>query len=592
MDCHSITLSCRTLSAYLSLFFLILLNVPLQGAITISGSNPVPCGPTDGYYLVDFTISGLEDLQANTDFYEQIEDRRYAIFLYFGDGTHVELIVPGDESSVSCQHIYQVKKDSPAEFELRAEVTSIYLPSDPGTTNVFSQTEILNDTYNREFLGSGTASCSACPTERDAAHLPGRDFYAQVIDPSEGQWVQRIRDAVPGDHFTLAIQYGFDICQIDQGLLEITYPASMFSPKWASSPSANMNTAGKIFYNFEYGPSEDVTDQRLYISFEVLSSAEIEQDYEFTFSRRYQAEEACDGKATLNDVFVELADRIKSGHDPNEKSVDPQFFVEAGPTTLKYQIRFYNEGKDPVHKVRIVDIMDDQLDFNTVRDVLFWTGMAPSPKDVKEIPTEPTDDAIFRWDITPLLPTEGLPPTNGEVAEKKEWAYLSFVVDTKGGLKAESCIPNTAEIFFYFGTASERNFVEQVEACRSCCEREVDANEAFRLGKSDSSIIRLIEAPKSLQRNSEGEFYFTDENFGQTQIQYQECRPSGSNDYICEPVVTVSICNKAQTNTICTDNPPPPPPPPSNVCIICWIIALLLITALLIYLAYRRSPNP
>lgn len=567
-----------------------LLSVPLQGAITISGSNPVPCGPADGYYLVDFTISGLHDLQANPDFYSNIEDRRYGIFFYFGDGTHVELIVDGDESSVSCQHIYQVEINSTAEFDLRAEITSIYLPTDPNVERVFSQTDIIEDTYNREFLGSGTVSCDACETEADAHHLNGRDFYATDIDPSEGRWVQRIRDAVPGDHFTLAIQYGFDICQIDQGLLVITYPESMFSPKWASSPSAEMSsTPGKIFFNFEYGPSEDVSDQRLYISFEVLSTAEVEQDYEFSFNRSYQGADACDGKATRNDIFVQFADRIKSGHDPNSKSVDPQFFVDAGPTSLKYLIRFYNEGNDPVDSIMIKDILDNQLEFTSISDIHFWTGMDPTKKTPSEIAGESTLDATFRWNVGALLPAGGLPPTKGKVAKKEEWAYLSFVVNTKAGIKAESCIPNSAEIFFYYTDGTERNFVEEVEACRTCCQREVAPNEEFRLGESDSSIIRIIDAPRSLQRNADGEFFFSDANFSQAQIQYQECRQAESGRWNCSPVSSIHICNSNNTNSLCSS---PPPPPPSNTCIICWIILLLLIYALLIYLAYRLSPNP
>ncbi len=589
MDCHSVTLYLRTMSAYLSLLFLLFLSVPLQGAITITGTNPVPCGPDDGYYLVDFTISGLPDLQANPDFYPVGTESRYAIFFYFGDGSHVELIVPGDQNSVSCQHIYEVEMNSPAEFILRAEVTKVYLPSDPGTERVFSQTEVVEASYNREFLGSGTASCSACETEIDAGHLPGRDFFPLEIDEGEGRWVQRIRNAVPGDHFTLAIHYGFDICQVDAGNLNINYPSNIFNLKWASE-DVDIPGLDRISFDFSYSETEDITDKMLYLSFEVESGFPVNQEYQFRFDRRYADFESCDGTVSNNDSFVELVDRAKSGHDPNAKFVEPRFFTSPGPTTLSYLIRFYNEGLDPVDSIMIKDELDSQLDFTSISDIKFWTGNSTTPQTPNEIPLEPTDDPTFKWNIGPLLPPGGLVPTKGKVPKDNEWAYLSFKVNTTSQIAPETCIPNTAEIFFYFANGTERNIVEEVVACRTCCQRNIAPKDTFYLGDSDTTIIWITSAPASLQRIPEGGFIFNDDNFSQAQIIYRECVRNESGALECSYPKSITICNQAEGKPTCETSPPPPPPPPYPT-YFWWIILLLLISAALIAIAARRSPN-
>ncbi|MFK7925947.1 MAG: hypothetical protein AB8H47_28620 [Bacteroidia bacterium] len=590
MDCHSSYLSFRTLSGYLSLFLLMLLSVPLQGAITISGSNPVPCGPVAGYFLVDFTISDLPELEENPDFYGEGVNSRYAIFLYFGDGTHVELIVAAEQSSTTCQHLYKGVPSTPANFDVRAEISSVYLPADAGddddTEMVRSETEIVDYSYNREFPESATGSCSVCETNEDDDHLAGRKAYPNTSSPDETGWVERIRDAVPGDVFTLAIQYGFDICQTDLPPMEIDFDPDLFSLNW-SSQGVNTSIPGKVSFNFPSDPLGDITDKKLYLSFDVSPSAELQDLYKFTINRPYDNRDACDGKATPNDTDVEVADRLVSGHDPNSKKVYPAFFAGSGPIELEYLISFYNDGKDPVHSIMIKDVLDDQLDYTTIREVKFWTAKDPTPHSPLEIASESSiADKTFRWHIDPLLPVEGLLPIKNNEVKKTDWAYLSFVVDTKADIAIGKCIPNTAEIFFYYPTEAHRNFIEETQACRSCCQRKVQAYEPLGLNKDAEKVIRIVEAPDHFQKNSQGQFYFTDENFTSAQIIFQECRIDENNRWHCDATQSMVFCNALSSSLLC-DATPPPPPPPFNIW---WLILLLLITALLIYLAYRRTP--
>lgn len=568
-----------------------LLSVPLQGAaipISISGSPPVPCGPIAGYYLVNFTISDLPDLEENPDFYGESVNSRYAIFLYFGDDTHVELIVPAEESQISCQHIYKVSPNTPVSFAVRAEISSVYLPADAGDDEdaefVRSETEIVEFSYISEFNGSGSASCSACETNDGDDHLPGRKAYPNPIAPDEAQWVERIRDAVPGDVFTLAIQYGFDICQTDLPPMTIDFDPDLFNLIW-SSQAVDASNPGQLRFDFLTYRLEDITAKKLYISFEVSPSAEFQDLYRFDINRPYENQDACDGSATPNDTIAVVADRLVSGHDPNSKKVKPGFFADSGPIELEYLISFYNDGKDPVDSIMIKDVLNKQLDYATIREVKFWTGTQTTPQTPSEKAGEAIGDHIFRWNISPLLPEGGLLPIKNDTVKKTDWAYLSFVVDTKADIPIGKCIPNKAEIFFYYPNDVNRNFVEETQTCRSCCQRKVQAYQPLDLNKDTEDTIRIVKAPNHLQKNSNGEFYFTDEDFVSAEIVFQYCRRNEHNLWDCDAIQTLLFCNAASNPPLCDTDIIPP----TDFSIWCLIL-LLLITTLLIYLAYRRTP--
>ncbi|MEL7533563.1 MAG: hypothetical protein AAFN10_19775, partial [Bacteroidota bacterium] len=385
----------------------------------------------------------------------------------------------------------------------------------------------------------------------------------------------------PADKFVLAIQYGFDICQLSSGqtfdsLITINYDSDIFEFKASNLNVINAGN-GLLTYGFELGTEDDIRDKMLYLFFDVKEVDVAGKEYIFEVKRRYTSDDACDGKVTFNDEYARIKELVRASHDPNAKQADPLFFSESGPIEIKYEIRFFNDGSTAVEWIMIKDILDKRLDFSTITDIYFST-MGVVPSTPSEITGEPTDNNVFKWIITPaMLPPGGLQPSKGEQALAKEYAYLNFSVKTKAGLAPNTCIPNEAEIFFYETdtTGASRTVVEQVLSCRNVCEQEVDTNEKFSLSTDSSKVIRINEAPAYLLSDEEGNFYFASENFSKAKVVFQECKALPSGGLSCGPIQTRTFCQKT--------------PPPSGLN---WgLILLLIITAILIYLTARQSPN-
>lgn len=605
MNCHSVTLYFRALSGHLSLLFLLILSVPLQGA-NISASVINSCSTSESI-LVEFTLSEFPELASiESDLYGEGVVPRYAIFWSFGDGNHAELLVSpfenvsSPEAVVKYKYNYQVPSSGDLEFDVRIEISGVYLPVDPGggapVESVKPGSVIVEESIDLSTLAGIEGSCE--PSDEnpsDLPPLPGRTLYPEttLLSSGEGQWVKRIRDAVPGDIFTLAIHYGFDICQTTGNTgLEIEFQKEFFSYAW-SNETFNSISAGALLYNFEFPATIDSRNQMLYVTFKVKEGASVGTDYIFNIRRIYTPNDACDSTVTQNDREAIIADAFENGHDPNGKIPIAGNLPASGPVDLTYLINFYNKGFTPVEEVRIIDDLVEKLDPTTVRNVFFWTGAQPTKTDISDQTI--TTNRELKWNLktTDYLPEDGLPPTAGELPTKEEWAHLSFEVSSVDGLPQEFCIPNQGEIIF-FSPGGTSTFTDVVTVCKQCCSLSVLPGEVFSFENGNGLETRIIEAPNSIVSDNNS-FYIADSSFERILITYQNCqRRESTNSLRCDPPKTVIICNKNLNNKceLTSIYPLPPEDDPQPL----WpLVLLLLVYAAIIsifYLLASSTPTP
>ncbi|WP_027420297.1 T9SS type A sorting domain-containing protein [Crocinitomix catalasitica] len=191
---------------------------------------------------------------------------------------------------------------------------------------------------------------------------------------------------------------------------------------------------------------------------------------------------------TLNQILV-------CAYDPNDKSVTPKGVEEMGlipPTTpsLEYIIRFQNTGTDTARNVVIVDQLDPNLDWSSLRPVS-WS-------DPMEIVWLPSGEISFRFENI-MLP-------DSNVNELASHGFVKFKIDLIEGLDIGTEIHNYAKIYFDENPAIITNTTLNT----------LYVEEFDNILENESSQLRLLVYPNPFSNFTT--IYFGEELKGESQL--------------------------------------------------------------------------
>ena len=258
--------------------------------------------------------------------------------------------------------------------------------------------------------------------------------------------------ATPGFPYYNYIQYCNDGLLPMSGTVELTYDSQL---EWAPSG----NTAAGYYYNTYPLPTSSNTASQLltwdfvnlapyqcrtiYVDFNtpinmgLMPGMPVVQNVKFT---------PVAGDATPSNNIASLNDSITSSWDPNDKAVYPAGQMSTDEKDHHYTIRFQNEGNGPAYRVVIRDVIDANLDLQTLRNVSASHDFVIS----QEVPGE----LAFIFDNINLVPQS--------VSEELSQGFVSFTLSQVDDVPENTIISNTADIFFDFNPAITTNTVENL----------------------------------------------------------------------------------------------------------------------------------
>jgi uncharacterized repeat protein (TIGR01451 family) len=152
-----------------------------------------------------------------------------------------------------------------------------------------------------------------------------------------------------------------------------------------------------------------------------------------------------ENEVNISNNSSSLTQTIVGSYDPNDKAESHGsnilFSSFSADDYLTYTIRFENTGTANAVNVKVDDILDIQLDENTVRTI-----SASHPYILKRI----NNALSWKFDGIDLPPSIENDPITGH-------GYIVFQVKPKIGFALGDIIPNTAEIYFDFNPAIVTN---------------------------------------------------------------------------------------------------------------------------------------
>jgi hypothetical protein len=258
--------------------------------------------------------------------------------------------------------------------------------------------------------------------------------------------------ATPGFPYYNYIQYCNDGLLPMSGTVELTYDSQL---EWA--PSGN-TAAGYFFNTYPLPTSSNTASQLLtwdfvnlapyqcrtiYVDFNtpinmgLMPGMPVVQNVNIT---------PVAGDATPSNNIASLNDSITSSWDPNDKAVYPAGQMSTDEKDHHYTIRFQNEGNGPAYRVVIRDVIDANLDLQTLRNVSASHDFVIS----QEVPGE----LAFIFDNINLVPQS--------VSEELSQGFVSFTLSQVDDVPENTIISNTADIFFDFNPAITTNTVENL----------------------------------------------------------------------------------------------------------------------------------
>lgn len=156
-----------------------------------------------------------------------------------------------------------------------------------------------------------------------------------------------------------------------------------------------------------------------------------------------------DCKSSNNtDTYI---DTCVGSYDPNDKQTAQRRYIDTSTKRLDYHIRFQNTGTAPAYNVLVTDILDKNLDINTLKVHASSHKMFYSLDENRQLNFE------FQ---NIMLPDSG---TDYEGSQ----GFISYSIDIKPKLPIGTELNNTAEIFFDFNEAIVTNTTKNTITLKS-----------------------------------------------------------------------------------------------------------------------------
>ncbi len=222
-----------------------------------------------------------------------------------------------------------------------------------------------------------------------------------------------------------------DGTQIDQGYFYVEMPAEV----------SNINVIGmtpdSIVGNRYYFDLENQTPgsgPELRMNFTNPGTEAIGNDLTF-YTKAYSMNE---NGMVVDSFESSFTDFVQCSYDPNDKLVNPRGIGEEGytlfDTELTYTIRFQNTGNGYAYRVRLVDTLDNQLDWES-----FELLQSSHPlSEVRRV------GGIVEFIFDPInLPYESIDELGSQ-------GFVSFRIQPLPGLAENSLVENSAAIYFDF----------------------------------------------------------------------------------------------------------------------------------------------
>jgi uncharacterized repeat protein (TIGR01451 family) len=158
------------------------------------------------------------------------------------------------------------------------------------------------------------------------------------------------------------------------------------------------------------------------------------------------------GDADTTNNTTEAVDTVRSSFDPNEMSVSPEGFIDAG-TQLQYTINFENTGNDTAHNISIMDTLSNNVNIHSLKILA-----ASSAMNTAIIHEDGYNIVKFDFPAINLLDSSHHNQCDGVVM---------FNINALPGLAPGTLINNRAGIFFddneVVMTNSVQDIIKEVE---------------------------------------------------------------------------------------------------------------------------------
>jgi len=266
-----------------------------------------------------------------------------------------------------------------------------------------------------------------------AAPYPYHEFPVTVVQAVQDLQISLVpgTQPVPGFNYTNIIVFS------NNGNTAVASGSVVFAKDAAVavnsvSPAGAALTPSGFTYNFTNLAPFETRTLYVYMSVPTIPTVELGQLLTNTTSIAY-------GNGTVNDI-AELTQTIIGSYDPNDKTEKHGTEIVwedfTSDDVLEYTIRFENTGTANAQNIRITDVLDAQLNPETIRFVA-----SSHPCTLEKSGNQ----------LTFVIDDAQLPPSVPETNIGK--GYVTFQIKPDAGYALGDIIPNTASIYFDFNPA-------------------------------------------------------------------------------------------------------------------------------------------
>ncbi len=263
-----------------------------------------------------------------------------------------------------------------------------------------------------------------------------------------------VRPGITGHIFARAGNYG---CHPVNGVLKIVPdPLQQFQ---SATPPPDYTTGDTLFWNFS-DLNYDSGELNVFINFITDISAQIGDTVCLSLSIETEAEAALPEHFSATKCYP-----VVNSYDPNDKQVYPQGMGSEGYIVnnkkMYYTVRFQNTGNAEAINIYILDTLDSNLDYKTLR----ITGYSHNMK------TEILPGHILKFKFDNIH----LPDSNSN--EILSHGYVMYEINQEPNLPVGATLKNTAYIYFDFNAA----IITNTTVNTITTQEELDRNNLYSL---------------------------------------------------------------------------------------------------------------